>query len=97
MIACLRSSRFMYPDGSASVHLDLRRLMDIDAIARGRSTLQFVVTRRLGAAAGQNAVINKSFDTLAEARRDWCEKAMALEDKGMRRLDIHIAGFHEES
>ncbi len=97
MIACLRSTRFMMPDGSASVFLDLRRLMDLDAMARGRKTRQFVVTRRLGHQVdGIKVIMNKSFDELPEARAYWCEQAMKYEDKGMQRLDIHIAGFHEE-
>lgn len=97
MVACLRSTRFMMPDGSASVFLDLRRLQDPDAIARGHFTRQFVVTRRLGQQVdGIKVVTNKSFDELSEARRYWCEQAMKYEDQGMQRLDIHIAGFHEE-
>ena len=81
MVACLRSTRFISPDRSISVFLDLRRLQDLDAIARGRFTLQFAVTRRLGGkVGGQNVIINKSFDTLPEARSYWCEQAMKLED-----------------
>ena len=97
MIACLRSTRFMMPDRSASVFLELRRLQDIGAILRSSKTRQFVVTKRLGRGAGNIPVImKKNFDTLPEARSYWREEAMKLTDRGMDRMDIHISGFHEE-
>lgn len=87
----------MLPDGSASVFLELRRLQDLDAIARGRFSRQFVVTRRLGqSVAGIKIVTNKSFDELPEARRYWCEQALKYQDQGMQQLDLMITGFHEE-
>ena len=97
MIACLRSTRFMMPDRSASVFLDLRRLQDIGAILRSNESLQFVVMKRLSKKLdGKQIMMKKNFDTLAEARRYWCEQAMILEDKGMIKMDLHICGFHEE-
>lgn len=97
MIACLRSTRFMMPDRSVSIFLELRRLMDTGALARGSHTRQFVVTKRLGTKIdGKQVMLKKNFDTLPEARSYWCEQALILEDKGMNKLDIHIMGFHEE-
>ena len=44
MIACLRSTRFMWPDGSGVVFLDLRRLHNL---SEQRHNKGFVVSRRL--------------------------------------------------
>lgn len=82
MIACLRSSRFMYPDRSRSVFIELRRRNG-----------QFVVTRRT---THPNVMIHKEFAVIREAREFWRGEAVKLEDAGLIRLDMHIAGFHEE-
>ena len=92
MIACLRSSRFMYPQNrDAPVFLDLRRLHNLDNPPGGRNGKKFVVTKRL-----PKIVINKGFDTLPEARNYWCGEAIKLEDLGMQKMDFTIQGFHEE-
>jgi hypothetical protein len=79
------------------VFLELRRLQDTDAIVRGSMTRQFVVTKRLGEKVrGVNLATKKNFDTLPEARAYWCEQAMRLEDEGRLKMDLKIAGFHEE-
>ncbi len=97
MIACLRSTRFQSANRQAQVFLELRRLMDLNAVASGRHTKQFVVTKRLGhKVAGVPIIMKKNFDTLPEARTYWREQAMILTDQGMNRLDFHINGFHEE-
>ena len=95
MIACLRSTRFQSADRQSQVFLDLRRLMDINALAASRHTKQFVVTKRMSLA-GRPVITKKNFDTKTEARSYWLEQAMILTDTGMTRLDIHISGFHGE-
>jgi hypothetical protein len=97
MQACLRSTRFRCLDGSQCIYLDLRRLMDIKATARGHHTCQFQVMKRLGhKVGGNNIAFSKHFDTLPEARRYWYEEATKLLDAGMQKLDIQVVGFHEE-
>ena len=88
MVACLRSARFIYPDNSASIFVELRRIHDTLASADNKT---FVVTRRLG-----QTMINKSFGTLSEARRWWTDQVTQLTDQGLRRVDSAILGFHEE-
>jgi len=86
MIACLRSARFIYPDDSASVFVELRR--------RGAGNdKKFVVTRRFPRL---QVIHNKSWDTINEARVHWDELVHELEDQGLRRCDSRIIGFHEE-
>ena len=103
MIACLRSSRFLkFEGGKAQVYLDLRRLQDIDAIAWGRYTRQFVVTRReppQNRLTGIGIIQNKWFDSLdgeMGARAYWRDEAMKLIDSGYQKIDFTIMGFHEE-
>ena len=93
MIACLRSSRFLYPNGDAPIFLDLRRLHNLDSPPGGRGNKKFVVSKRVLAA---KTTINKGFDTLNEARTHWCVEAMKMEDMGMQKMDFTISGFHEE-
>ena len=94
MIACLRSSRFMYPQNRAEpVFLDLRRFHNLDNPPGGKKGKKFVVSKRVLAA---KTTINKGFDTLNEARTHWCVEAMRLEDMGMQKMDFTISGFHEE-
>ena len=98
MIACLRSTRFMYPDRSASVFIDLRRLHNTAALNQ-RNAKSFVVSRRLSRpldGLGTKMILNKWFNTLSEARSYWYEQAGILEDQGLTRLDFTISGFHEE-
>ena len=95
MIACLRSTRFQTADRQAEVFLELRRLMDVNAVASGRHTKQFVVTQRMRVA-NRPVITKKNFDTLPEARSYWREQAMILTDQGLEKLDFHISGFHEE-
>ena len=101
MIACLRSSQFLMRDtkGKHLVCLDLRRLQDLDAIARGRHTRQFVVTRRqepVNRLTEMGTIHNKHFDDLPAARNYWRESAMKLIDLGYTKRDFLIMGFHEE-
>ena len=94
MVACLRSSRFMLGhDRTNPVHLDLRRLHNLKAENDNKA---FVVTKRFWMPETGRITSSKHFDTLAEARRYWCEQAVMLEDQGMQRMDWHISGFHEE-
>lgn len=92
MVACLRSTRFLYPDRSASVFLELRRQHDLQG---GHNAKKFTVTRR--ANFGIKMIINKTFDTINEARRHWMTEASILEDQGLIRHDFFIANFHEEN
>jgi len=91
MIACLRSTRFMYPDRSASIFLDLRRLHNVERPRDVRNARRFIVTRRFG-----KTVTNTGFDNLNEARDYWRIEAMKMTDQGLIRQDFHISGFHEE-
>lgn len=91
MIACLRSTRFIYPDRSAAVVLELRRHHDLKG---GLNAKQFIVTRRTSF--GVKMIHNKRFQTLSEARRNWFAEAQVLEDQGLKREDCIIMGFHEE-
>lgn len=94
MIACLRSSRFMYPQNrDAPVFLDLRRIHNTDTPPGGKNGKKFVVSKRVLAA---KTHINKGFTTLPEARSYWCGEAIKLEDLGMEKMDFVISGFHEE-
>ena len=90
MIACLRSNRFMYPDRSRSIFLELRRRHDIQA---QRHNKQFSVMRRTNI---PNIVVNKNFDTIREARVYWIDQAKILTDQGLVPMDFRIVGFHEE-
>lgn len=92
MVSCLRSTRFTYPDRSATIFLDLRRSHNLDG---GCDAKQFIVTRRT--TFGVRMISNKTFSTLNEARRYWTEQAMILEDQGLARMDYKIMGFHEEN
>lgn len=97
MIACLRSSRFSLPDGSAPVFLDLRRVHNIQRASVSGDNKHFVVSKRISKfAAGSDAIINKGFEHLNEARTYWCAEAIRLEDEGRVRMDFHISGFHDE-
>jgi hypothetical protein len=91
VIACLRSARFFYPDRSATIFVELRRHHDTNAIANNK---EFIVTKRTSF--GIKMIHNKSFGTIAEARRHWIEEVHQLEDHGLVRSDIPILGFHEE-
>ena len=90
MIACLRSTRFMYPDRSRSIFLELRRLHDIKAAKNNKA---FVVMKRMSM---PNLITQKAFGTLREARTYWREQASILADEGLVSTDFRIAGFHEE-
>ena len=94
MIACLRSQKFMYPDYSASVTVELRRLHDTDVQALDEDSKKFVVTRRFSRLPG--SMVNKSFGTLTEARRWWLTQVHMLEDEGLIPFEVKIVGFHEE-
>lgn len=91
MIACLRSAQFIYPDRSASVLIELRRHHDIRSNVGSK---EFIVTRRT--TFRPMAIHNKSFGTLAEARRFWMAEVSRLTDSGLVRRDVPIVGFHEE-
>lgn len=91
MIACLRSARFLYRDGSASVCVELRRHHNTDAQADNKT---FSVTKRLSRLPGAMTV--KHFGTLPEARRYWMTEVARFENRGMERRDARIMGFHEE-
>lgn len=91
MVSCLRSTRFTYPDRSATVFLDLRRNHNLDG---GCDAKQFIVTRRT--TFGVRMISNKNFSTLNEARKYWIEQATILEDQGLHRMDYSIMNFHEE-
>ena len=84
MVACLRSARFIYPDNSASIFVELRR------VQLGKEP-KFLVSRRF-----DRNMLNKSFGTLPEARIYWRGEVAKLTDQGLRRCDSQIAGFHEE-
>lgn len=95
MVSLLRSARFVYQDGSASIRVDLRRHHDLASAGQGdQDTKRFVVTRML--MRNPRVLINKTFGTYPEACRDWDTKVKLLEDEGMRRADVPIVGFHDE-
>jgi hypothetical protein len=81
----------MYPDRSASIFLELRRLHNVKIRSADGNNRRFVVTRRFG-----NNVINTRFEQLKEARDFWRIEAMKMQDDGLKQHDFHIAGFHEE-
>jgi len=91
MIACLRSAQFMYPDGSGSIVVELRRQHDTTARCDNK---QFIVTKRLTRLPA--VVIKKEWGTYAEACRDWDEKVAKVTDTGLARRDARIIGFREE-
>lgn len=91
MIFCLRSSRFSFPDRSATIFLELRRKHNLKG---GLNAKQFVVTRRTNF--GVKIISNKTYATLSEARKGWIAQAKTLEDQGLKREDFGIVGFHEE-
>ncbi len=91
MIACLRSAQFMYPDGSGSICVELRRHHDTTASCDNKA---FVVTRRLTRL--PQVMVKKAFGTYAEACRDWDEKVTKITDMGLIRREIKILGWHEE-
>ena len=97
MIACLRSARFVLPDNSASVYIELRRLHNITAQSVDNSNRAFLVTKRYSNL--PNVMSRKLFEgsgALNEARSYWKHQMMILEDQGLRRCDDRIIGFHEE-
>lgn len=91
MIACLRSARFLYRDGSGSVLVELRRHHDIHAQYKNK---EFLVMKRLSSLPG--VLIQKSFGTYHEASRYWDRWVAILSDTGMERRDARIIGFHQE-
>jgi len=90
VLACLRSARFLYPDGSGSIVVELRRHHDLNS----NGIKEFLVTRRL--TMSPTTLITKAFGTLPEAIRHWDLHVAVLTDKGMERRDDRIVGFHEE-
>lgn len=90
MLVCLRSASFMYPDGSGSIVVELRRHHDTSA---SRDNKEFLVTRRLYR---PPVLVTKSFGTYREACRYWDGEVAKLMDTGMERRDAQIIGFHEE-
>jgi hypothetical protein len=81
----------MYPDGSGSILVELRRHHDIRASCDNK---EFLVTKRLTRLPG--VLITKSFGTYPEATRYWDEQVMKVADQGLERRDAKIVGFHEE-
>lgn len=82
MIACLRAARFVFPDDSGSVFVELRRRND-----------KFIISERIPRL---SVLRNISKDTFNEASAMWNELVHKHEDGGMRRCDPAIMGFHEE-
>ena len=91
MLTCLRSATFMYPDGSGSILVELRRHHDTDARCANK---EFLVTKRLTRL--PHVLITKPLGTYREAVRYWDEQVAILTDKGLARRDAKIIGFHEE-
>lgn len=94
MIACLRSARFMPPDRSRSMFVELRRHHDTRAKCDNK---QFIVTTRIpafGPMAG--TMIRKAHGTYQEAVKHWDETVRRYEDQGMVRDEMRIVGFREE-
>lgn len=89
MIALLRSSTFVYPDGSEVV-VEVRRVHDEHAHAANK---EFIFTRRLPA---MRSIFKRSFGTPREALRYHDEQLSILADQGLRRRDAFIMGFREE-
>lgn len=83
MLACLRSTQFIYPDKSGSIYVELRR-----------HNKEFIVTQRIPRLRIMHSVRK---GTLNEARSIWLETIHRYEDSGMKRKDLLISGFHEES
>lgn len=90
MLACLRSAQFMYPDGSGSVVVELRRHHDVHA---RRDNKEFLVTRRL---TRLPVLTTKAFGTYREAVSYWDGEVVKLTDTGLARRDAKIIGFREE-
>jgi len=82
MMACLRSTRFSFPDDSGSIFIELRRRNE-----------HFIVSERIPRL---KVMRNINKGTLQEAREVWDTLVHKHEDAGMRRLDLQIQGFHEE-
>jgi hypothetical protein len=79
------------------VFLELRRCHDLGAPVGGKNSKEFVVMKRMPAAAPlPGKMLRWSFDTLEEARRQWLYEGVIMEDKGMQKMDFLIQGFHEE-
>jgi hypothetical protein len=82
MMACLRSARFVFPDDSGSIFVELRRRND-----------HFIVSERIPKL---KVLRNINRGTYREGCATWDELVHKHEDSGMRRSDLVIQGFHEE-
>ena len=91
MLVCLRSAQFMYPDGSGSIVVELRRHHDT---AAQHDNKEFLVMRRFTRLPG--VLVTKALGTYREATRYWDDQVRRLADTGMERRDARIVGFHEE-
>jgi hypothetical protein len=95
VIACLRAAKFVYPDDSAAIHVELRRHHDIRKNSVSKSNRRFVVVKRYSRVDGQ-PMVRKGFSTYPEAVRYWDVQVAMLTDQGLRRHDDQIIGFREE-
>lgn len=95
MIACLRAAKFVYPDDSAAIHIELRRHHDIRKGSVSDQHRRFIVVRRFTRVDGA-PMVRKGFATYPEACRYWDTQVAMLTDQGLRRHDDRIIGFREE-
>jgi hypothetical protein len=96
VIALSRSAKFVYPDDSAAIHVELRRHHDIrprHASVRGDHK-SFVVMRRFSRIKGP--VEKTPFKTYKEAARYWDVQVDMLTQQGLIRRDDKLMGFREE-
>lgn len=95
LLAILRSSSFMRPDGTGLILLELHRYQRTHStgVQGGPGVRKFFVTTRIPA---MKHIDREEFDTPELAKAYWDEQAHFREDQGFLRLDREIEGWHEE-